>query len=287
MARGHFNGWAIDSEGNAMGGAAVYVYDNGTSTPVSETIYENDTGDDTTLANPIITANDGFFEFYLDAPIEVTLKITKSGYEDKTFRADVINANLASGVTDHGALTGLGDDDHSIYALADGSRGDFALDSDLTAHTGAFGTHFSGAAMAGPGGNINAASWTDRVTWSSFAYETGENYGTSGDDYFTIPTTGVYRVNFGLTMQFTPGFPTAGANISAAVLANHDIAQIQIFDVGFTPSPTQGSYYISRCRDISLTAGDTVALYGREDTDQSATVDTREYVTYFSIQRLA
>ena len=30
------------------------------------------------------------------------------------------------GVTDHGALTGLAGDDHSQYALADGSRGDFA-----------------------------------------------------------------------------------------------------------------------------------------------------------------
>ena len=31
-----------------------------------------------------------------------------------------------SGVTDHGALTGLGDDDHTQYALADGTRGTFA-----------------------------------------------------------------------------------------------------------------------------------------------------------------
>jgi hypothetical protein len=31
-----------------------------------------------------------------------------------------------SGVTDHGALTGLGDDDHGLYALADGTRGAFA-----------------------------------------------------------------------------------------------------------------------------------------------------------------
>lgn len=30
------------------------------------------------------------------------------------------------GVSDHGALTGLGDDDHSQYALADGTRGSFA-----------------------------------------------------------------------------------------------------------------------------------------------------------------
>lgn len=32
----------------------------------------------------------------------------------------------AAGTTDHGALSGLGDDDHTQYALADGSRGAFA-----------------------------------------------------------------------------------------------------------------------------------------------------------------
>jgi hypothetical protein len=35
-------------------------------------------------------------------------------------------AALVLGVTDHGALTGLGEDDHTQYALADGTRGAFA-----------------------------------------------------------------------------------------------------------------------------------------------------------------
>ncbi len=39
------------------------------------------------------------------------------------------------GVTDHGALTGLSDDDHTQYALADGTRGDFAA----TSHTHSVG----------------------------------------------------------------------------------------------------------------------------------------------------
>ena len=33
---------------------------------------------------------------------------------------------VSGGVTDHGALTGRDDDDHTQYALADGSRGTFA-----------------------------------------------------------------------------------------------------------------------------------------------------------------
>jgi hypothetical protein len=61
------------------------------------------------------------------------------------------------GVTDHGALTGLGDDDHPQYALADGTRGAFAttaqgdladtavqpsaLSDAITAHTAATDPH--------------------------------------------------------------------------------------------------------------------------------------------------
>lgn len=40
-------------------------------------------------------------------------------------------AGVGGGVTDHGALSGLADDDHTIYALADGTRGAFAP----TSHT--------------------------------------------------------------------------------------------------------------------------------------------------------
>lgn len=40
-------------------------------------------------------------------------------------------AGVGGGVTDHGALSGLADDDHTLYALADGTRGAFAA----TSHT--------------------------------------------------------------------------------------------------------------------------------------------------------
>lgn len=41
----------------------------------------------------------------------------------------------AGGVTDHGALTGLGDDDHAQYALADGSRGTFETAGAVATHS--------------------------------------------------------------------------------------------------------------------------------------------------------
>jgi hypothetical protein len=38
-------------------------------------------------------------------------------------------AGGGGGVSDHGGLTGLADDDHGLYALADGTRGDFATEA--------------------------------------------------------------------------------------------------------------------------------------------------------------
>jgi len=53
-----------------------------------------------------------------------------------------------TGVTDHGLLDGLADDDHTQYALADGSRGDFeptgTADAAVTVHEAAADPH-SGA----------------------------------------------------------------------------------------------------------------------------------------------
>lgn len=43
-------------------------------------------------------------------------------------------ASTGSGVTDHGALTGLGDDDHTQYALADGTRGNFETAGAVAVH---------------------------------------------------------------------------------------------------------------------------------------------------------
>jgi lysophospholipase L1-like esterase len=65
------------------------------------------------------------------APLDLTTAmppggpvLTPSEYAELNGRLTILEAG--SGVTDHGALTGLGEDDHTQYALADGTRGAFA-----------------------------------------------------------------------------------------------------------------------------------------------------------------
>ena len=50
-------------------------------------------------------------------------------------------ASTGSGTGDHGALTGLSDDDHTQYALADGSRGTFEASGAVAAHAAAADPH--------------------------------------------------------------------------------------------------------------------------------------------------
>lgn len=52
-------------------------------------------------------------------------------YNETTSKHEQWNGTawVATGITDHGLLGGLADDDHTQYALADGSRGNFASPS--------------------------------------------------------------------------------------------------------------------------------------------------------------
>ena len=62
-----------------------------------------------------------------------------------------LGGGSGSGVTDHGALSGLSDDDHPQYALADGSRGDFEPTGTAAAAVSAFSATLGSAALADAG----------------------------------------------------------------------------------------------------------------------------------------
>jgi hypothetical protein len=58
-----------------------------------------------------------------------------------TWTPDTTGGGGGGGVTDHGALTGLADDDHTQYALADGSRGTFEVAGAVATHAGLADPH--------------------------------------------------------------------------------------------------------------------------------------------------
>jgi hypothetical protein len=71
---------------------------------------------------------------YISGTNEVQVRIYHVSNGDATHYVEVDYIALRdmpnlgnSGLTDHGQLTGLGDDDHTIYALADGSRGTYYI----------------------------------------------------------------------------------------------------------------------------------------------------------------
>lgn len=82
------------------------------------------------------------------------------------------------GATDHGALTGLADDDHAQYALADGSRGAFAA----TSHTHAPSAITQGGANSGDVLAWSGSAWAP-VAPSAGVTDHGALTGLSDDDH--------------------------------------------------------------------------------------------------------
>lgn len=112
-------------------------------------------------------------------------------------------AGGSGGVTDHGALTGLGDDDHALYALADGTRGDFAssahthVEADITDldHPGAGGT----GVVVPPAVTVTDAPLTVTVTYVWGINGDGDPYYnsagvTAGDEAVLVVTAGGYSL---------------------------------------------------------------------------------------------
>lgn len=117
------------------------------------------------------------------APLDLTTAmppggpvLTPSEYAELNGRLTILEAG--SGVTDHGALTGLGDDDHGLYALADGTRGSFAA----PAHT----HPLSDVTDAG------TAAAADVGDFATAAQGILADSATQPADLATVATTGAY-----------------------------------------------------------------------------------------------
>jgi hypothetical protein len=134
VARAHFADVVFLPFGGFAGGASIQLVDQGTSTPISATIYDSDAGAGT-LANPLTANATGEFEFFLAAAARIDLLITAQGVTERhTVDVNVVGG---AGVSDHGGLTGLADDDHPQYAhpnLATHDALGLATDAELTTH---------------------------------------------------------------------------------------------------------------------------------------------------------
>jgi len=77
--RAEYSDAIIDSAGNAIASASITVYQVGTTTKITETIYADASGSDT-LSNPLTADSAGRFQFYLAQPKRVDLYVSATGY---------------------------------------------------------------------------------------------------------------------------------------------------------------------------------------------------------------
>lgn len=86
MAREHFYKPIRDGSGVLRVGSSVRLLEPNVNTPISETIYVDDTGTEA-RANPWV-AEDGVVDFYLDKPKRVDIGITPDGSTAETILPD-------------------------------------------------------------------------------------------------------------------------------------------------------------------------------------------------------
>jgi hypothetical protein len=189
-------------------------------------------------------------------------------------------APAAGGVTDHGALTGLGDNDHTQYQLTsakDVANGYAGLDSGTKIPVAKLGSGAAGAgakfladdqtwiavssaaptfigARAIKASNQSLTTATEAaITFSSEVYDTDAFHSTSSNtSRFTIPTTGKYHIDAGVEFDGSTG----GSRFAKLVLnGTTEIAFDRRGPNGGSITDTPNVHI-----DYSFTAGDYVEL---------------------------
>lgn len=213
--RAAFVDWAMvsdrDGKLSLAPGAAVYVYDQGTTNLITDTIYAGASGG-TTQANPLTAAADGEFAVYLDQPRMVTIKVTQAGYTDQSFDVAIV----APGVSYRGA-----------WLTATAYREDQLVTNDGTTYI-AISDHTSAAATE-PG---VGASWA--TVWEVFAEKGADGGGghtiKEGATPFTQRTGLMFTAaDFNLTDDAV-GDETEVA-LAADVVRDADLAAYQALSV--------------------------------------------------------
>lgn len=164
-------------------------------------------------------------------------------------------SNAGTTVVDHGTLTGLGDDDHTQYALADGSRGNFdaagaaaTVQTNLTTHTSLTTTAHGGI----------VASTDPRLTDARTPTSHASTHAAAGSDPVTLAQSQVTN----LTTDLAGKVPTTRTVNSKAL--SSDIS-LTASDVGAAPTTRSisagtgltGGGDLSADRTLAVTYGTT------------------------------
>lgn len=92
MARARLYATILDAAGNRLSGATVDVFQVGTTTPITATMYNAVSGG-STLANPLTTDSFGSITAYVDTPQNADLRIQLAGYSTRTIGGAHFEAN--------------------------------------------------------------------------------------------------------------------------------------------------------------------------------------------------
>jgi hypothetical protein len=132
MTRARYFEVAADTAGRPLAGVTVNVYQAGTTTPVTETIYAADTGA-ATLGNPLTANAQGEIEFFLAAPKRVSLAWSKNGYTAESHSVDVMAADAFVLATEKAAANGVATLDSGGLVPVAQLPGGAALDAEVAA----------------------------------------------------------------------------------------------------------------------------------------------------------
>jgi len=122
MARAHFYKAVQDAQGNLVGDISVRVLTAGTTDLISDTLYQYDSPDVSTLPNPF-TDSDGVIDFYLTTPLRVDVEVTATGSPVTLFENVDVGAQPSTSLI----LTDGNDVDWQVTVGTDGALTTTAL----------------------------------------------------------------------------------------------------------------------------------------------------------------
>jgi len=277
----------------------VLAYDNGSSEWINQTAAE---------AGLSVTGHTHDDRYYTEAEVDALTwdasDIVSGAFAD----ARIAQSNITQheGAIDHGSIGGLGDDDHTIYTLADGTRafsGNIDLGTNDITNAGTItGTTLTDGTFSVTGGNFTAVG---NITGADVDISAGTgDYTSSGD--VTLSGTGVFnsadadiahtlgRVKIGYRGLGSDGAAFMHRDMAGAYYAllqnsdgttyyNSGAGKMCYFAAGGTSVMNIHSTRMRLLKRLEIKDGETIGTYGNQDTiaftDTEITVNLPVFAT--------